>query len=63
MTDEERDALLQHLVAGQDKHDALLQRLVAGQDELRVYVKAMARKLLAPAEIAEIEAEVAIAAD
>jgi hypothetical protein len=60
MTTEERDTLLLRL-------DSTVTRLEAGQDELRVYVKAITRKLLAPVEIAEIETEVvnanAIAAD
>jgi uncharacterized coiled-coil protein SlyX len=74
MTTEERDALLLRLdstVTRLDstvtRLDSTVTRLEAGQDELRVYMKAMARKLLAPVEIAEIETEVvnanAIAAD
>ena len=72
MTDEERDALLlrldntvnrldntvNRLDNTVNRLDNTVNRLEAGQTELRVYVKAMARKLLAPAEIAEIEAEV-----
>ena len=52
MTDEERDALLERL-------EATVNRMEPKVDGIVVYVKAMARKLLAPAEIAEIEAEVA----
>ena len=42
-----------------EQRDALLLRLETKVDGLVIYVKAMAGKLLAHAEIAEIEAEVA----
>ena len=51
MTDEERDSILLELQAG-------VQRLEVGQKRLEVYVRAIAGRLLAPAEIEEIEAEV-----
>jgi hypothetical protein len=67
MTTEERDTLLLRLESTVTRLDSTVTRLEAGQDELRVYVKAITRKLLAPVEIAEIETEVvnanAIAAD
>ena len=51
MTDEQRDALLLRLEAKVDGLDSKVDGLV-------IYVKAMAHKLLAPAEIAEIEEKV-----
>ena len=55
MTDDERDALLKRLDAGQeDCH--------AGLDEIEVYIKAMAGKILGPDEIADIETGLALRA-
>ena len=57
MTDEERDNILLELRAGQEKHDNILLELQAGVKRLEVYAHAIAGRLLAPAEITEIEEE------
>ena len=57
LTDEERDNILLELRAGQKKHDKVLLELQTGVKRLEVYVHAIAGRLLAPTEIAEIEEE------
>ena len=59
MTDEERDALLLRLEAGQKQLWGGLNDLRAGQRGLEVYLRAVARKLLSPTEVMEVERQAA----
>ena len=61
MTDDERDALLLRLEAGQKDLEAGVNNLQLRQGELLYYVKAIAKRVLSPAEVTEIETELMVA--
>ena len=61
LTGEERDNILLELRDRMTGLEGRMDRLETGQGELLIYVKEIAKRLLSPAEITEVETGIAIA--